>query len=75
MAAVMFGAISGDWLINLIVWIFIWGAILGILWLLNENLPFPEIVKKIVRIVIMVGGAFLLINALLTLIGHPIVRW
>lgn len=75
MAAVMFGAISGHWLINLIVWIFIWGAILGILWWLNEKLPFPEIVKKIVRIVIMVGGAFLLINALLTLIGHPIVRW
>lgn len=28
MAAVMFGAISGHWLINLIIWIFIWGAIL-----------------------------------------------
>lgn len=75
MAAVMFGAISGHWLINLIIWIFIWGAIFGILWWLNDKLPLPEIVKKIVRIVIMVGGAFLLINALLTLIGHPIVRW
>lgn len=62
-------------MINLIIWVMIFGGVFGILWWLNDKLPYPDPVKKVVRIVIMILAALLAINFLLSLVGHPIYKF
>ncbi len=72
----MFGSISVDEIIHF-VWIFlILLAVFGILWgILLYAIPFPDPIKKWVRVVLLVLGGFALIGLLLSAVGHPAVQF
>lgn len=68
-------ALSGSLLLNAVIWVVIAGVIF---WLLNWFIgyvgigePFAKVAKVIIAVVVLV----LLINALLTLAGRPLISW
>lgn len=75
MNAIILAAISGSSLVNAVVWILIAAVIYFILNWAVEKIGLPEPFHKIVTIIIVIGVALLLINALLTLAGHPLIVW
>jgi hypothetical protein len=72
---IMLAAISGDAVVNAIVWLIIAGVIY---WLVNwaiAKIGVPEPFNKVLQVVIVLAVVILLINALLTLVGHPMIDW
>jgi len=71
----MLAAISGEALIQAVIWIVIAGVIW---WLLNWLIGYagiPEPFAKVARVILAVVAVLILINALLSLAGHPLVAW
>ena len=61
--------------ITSLVWFVFWVFIIGaIIWLLQYAIDYAEIkdpYRKVAKIVVMVGGIFVLISLLLGLVGGP----
>lgn len=73
----LFAAIqlSGDSIINSLLFLVVMGIVFFVLfWLLGKT-PIPEPFKTVVTWVLYLFAAVVVINFLLTLIGHPIVKW
>lgn len=64
--------ISGDSLIHGVLVIVVVGLVLWLLDYLVQSVPLPPAFQKVARIMILVIGVFVLCNALLTLVGHPL---
>jgi hypothetical protein len=56
-------------LINLIVYLLIFGILLSLLWYVLKALPLPEPLGQWIHIIVIVIGAVLLIGLLLSLTG------
>ena len=67
--------IEGAAIVHTIVYLIIFGLIFGLLWWLCDYLALPEPFNKFIRIVIAIGAVLLIINVLLSFVGHPIIRW
>jgi hypothetical protein len=68
-------AVSGEQIVQSLIWLVVVGLIFWVLiWLVNY-IALPEPFGKVVRVVLAVAGALVIINVLLSLAGHPIVRW
>ena len=73
MLAESFNIAGGD-LIHGLLYLIIIGIVLGIIYYLVTIAPFiPELFKRVIGWIILVVGALILINWLLSLIGHPII--
>lgn len=71
----LFAAISGAGVINLLIWLIVIGLIF---WLLNWLIGYvglPDPFAKVARIILAVAAVILIINALLSLAGTPIIEW
>ena len=67
--------ISGESVIHALLWIIIAGVIFGLLTWLISYCGLPEPFAKIARVVVAVFAVLVLVNALLSLAGHPIIAW
>lgn len=71
----MIALISGSAVISVIIWLIVAGLIFWILqWLINY-VGLPEPFAKVAKVVLAVAVAIVVINALLTLAGSPIIAW
>jgi hypothetical protein len=66
------GTLSVDWFIRTFFFVLIIGGICWLLWWLIGFLGVPEPFAKILRGIVAVFAVLVLINILLSLIGHPI---
>jgi uncharacterized YccA/Bax inhibitor family protein len=67
--------ISGEALVNAVLWIVIGGIICGLLYWLIGACKTPEPWRQVAVAVISIASVLILINAVLTLVGHPIIKW
>jgi len=75
MLTLMFLAISGSSLLSLLLWIVIIGTIFGLLWWLIQYVGLPAPFDKIARVVLAIIAVVFLINALLSVVGEPFIRF
>jgi len=71
----LLAAVSGESLINAVIWLIIAGVIF---WLLNWLISYvgvPEPFAKVAKVIIAIAVALICINALLTLAGRPLITW
>jgi len=67
--------ISIEQVVQVVVYIIVVAAIFGLLWWLIGYAGIPEPFNKFARVFLAVCAVLILIGILLSLIGHPIVRW
>lgn len=67
--------ISGAALLSVLVRLVIAGLICWLLWWFIGFVGIPEPFNKVARVLIALVAVVFLINILLTLSGHPMVRW
>ena len=71
----MIALISGSAVVSVVIWLLVASLIFFILnWLIGYIAP-PEPFAKILRVVMAIAVAIVLINALLSLAGMPIIDW
>lgn len=73
--ASMIAAISGEALFMAVVWVLIAGAIFWLLDWLIRYLRVPDPFSRVARVILAIAAVLLLINALLTIAGKPLIRW
>ncbi len=69
------GQISGNDLIHTMIMVIVFGIIFWLLWWLIAYCGIPEPFNKVARVILALCAVLLLINCLLSLAGHPLVRW
>lgn len=69
------GAISGEAVISVLVWVVVVGIIFWLLWWLLGYVGLPEPFNKVARVILALAAVLMLINALLTLVDKPFIRW
>ena len=67
--------ISGEAVINNLVWLIIVGLIFWLLYWLIGYLAPPEPFNKVLRAILVVAAVIVLIGFLMSLAGHPLIRW
>lgn len=67
--------ISGNAVISSLIWVIVLGVVFWLLWWLIGYVGLPEPFNKVARVILAVAAVIVLINCLLTLAGHPLVRW
>lgn len=75
MSALILAQISGDVLIHSVVYIIVIGLIFALLWWLVGYIGLPAPFAKVAQVVLAVAAVLFLINILLGIAGHPLVRW
>lgn len=71
----MLAAVTGQSLVWLVITIVVVGCVFWLLNYLIGAVALPEPFAKIARIVLIVLAVLFLINALLSLIGKPLITW
>ena len=71
----LLAAISGEVLVESVVFIIVGGIIFGLLYWLVSVTKIPEPFAQVARVVLAVVGVLFLINILLSLTGHPLIKW
>lgn len=71
----LIAAISGESLLWLVVTIIVIGLIFWLLDWALKSFALPEPFAKIARVVLVLAAVLFLIKALLTVVGHPLIRW
>ena len=62
-------------MVSAIIWVIVLGIVFWLLWWLVNYVGLPEPFAKVARVILAVAAVIVLINCLLTLAGHPLVRW
>lgn len=75
MNTLMLAAISGDSLLTAIVWLVIAALIFWVCWWGLGKLALPEPFNKIITVLLVLFVVLVVVNILLTLIGHPLIHW
>lgn len=68
-------AISGEGLVGVIITLIVAGLIYWLLDWLITKVALPDPFAKVARVILIVAAVLFVINALLSLTGHPIVKW
>lgn len=71
----LLAAVSGSGLISILIWVVVVAVIFWLLWWLVDYIKLPEPFNKVVKVILAVVAVIFLINALLTMAGHPIVTF
>ena len=72
---IQLAAISGDAVINSVIWLIVYGVILWLLWWLLNYVNPPEPFKKVGNVILAIIAVVLIINVLLGLAGRPFIKW
>jgi hypothetical protein len=73
--APLLAALTAEAMVNCVIWLIIAGVIYWLLtWLIGKS-PIGEPFKTIATFVVALIAVIILINALLTLVGKPFIRW
>lgn len=75
MEALLAAAISGQSIISAVVWVLIAGVIFWLVDWLIHYVGVPDPFAKIARVILAIAAVIIIINALLTLGGKPLVTW
>lgn len=75
MNPLLLAAVSGQALVSTLVWVIVVGLIAWLLWWLIGYIGLPEPFNKVCRVIVAIVCVLFLINVLLSLAGHPVVRW
>lgn len=67
--------ISGESVVSTLIWLICIGLIFWLLWWLIAYIGLPEPFNKVARVILAVAAVVVLINVLLSLAGHPLIRW
>lgn len=67
--------ISGSAVVHLLIWVICIGTVFYLLHWLIGYVGLQDPWNKVAKIILAVAAVILLINALLTLAGHPFIRW
>jgi len=68
-------AISGEQVLYAIIWLIVAGLVFWVIqWAINQ-IGIPEPFNKIVRVILVLLVAIVCINVLLSLAGHPLIKW
>lgn len=67
--------ISGSAVVSALIWIIVLGIVFWLLFWLIGYVGLPEPFNKVARVILAVAAVIVLINCLLMLAGHPIIRW
>ena len=67
--------IAGTELLSILIYVIVIGLVFYLLWWLVSYVGLPEPFNKVARVILAVVAVLLLINLLLGLGGHPLVRW
>jgi predicted tellurium resistance membrane protein TerC len=67
--------ISGEALLQFVVYIVVAGLIFWLLWWLIAYVGLPEPFNKVARVVVAVVAVLFLISVLLGLAGKPVIKW
>ncbi len=68
-------AVNGSAIITMFIWIVVVALICWLLWWLIGYMGLPQPFDKVLRIIVAVVAVIFLINAILTLVGQPFIRW
>jgi hypothetical protein len=71
----LLAAISGESLVQTVVYVICIGLVFWLLWWLLDYIKPPEPFYKVGRVLLAVAAVLFLINILMALAGRPIVRW
>jgi hypothetical protein len=71
----LLAVVSGEAVVSTLIWLICIGLIFWLLWWLVAYIGLPEPFNKVARVILAVAAVVVLINVLLSLAGHPIVRW
>jgi hypothetical protein len=58
-----------------VIWLVVMGVVFWLLWWLVGYCALPEPFNKICRIVLAIAAVIVIINVLMSLAGHPLIRW
>ena len=76
---IILAAVSGQDVIEAVIWLVIVAVIFGVLFWLIEFVgkQFPSIAPflPVAKIVLAIAAVIVLINLLLSLAGHPLIEW
>jgi len=61
-------------LLGVLIWLVIIGCVFVLLWWIVGYIGLPEPFNKIVRVIIALAAVIFLINMLLGIAGHPLIR-
>jgi len=67
--------ISGSALLNAVIWIIVAGVIYWLVMWAIDKIGVPEPFHKVLMVVVILAVLIILVNALLTIAGHPFIRW
>jgi len=67
--------ISGSALMSLLITLVIVGLICWLIWWFIGYVGLPEPFNKVARVIVALFALIYLINLLLSLGGHPLIRW
>jgi hypothetical protein len=67
--------ISGDVLVHSVIYLIVLGLIFWLLWWLVGYINPPEPFRKVAQVILAVAAVLVCINVLLSMAGHPLVRW
>lgn len=72
---IIIAAISGQAVINTVIWLIIAAVIFWIINTVINRIPMDAMVKQVIYIILLLGVAIICINALLTLVGKGFISW
>jgi hypothetical protein len=72
---ILLAAISGEALINCVIWLVIAGVVFWLINLLINRIPMDPTIKQVINVILILAVVLICINALLTLIGRPFINW
>jgi len=75
MLSIIMAAISANSLVNVVVWIIAAGLIFWLLTWLIDYVGLPEPFSKIAKVIVAVIAVLMLINAIMSLAGNPLIVW
>lgn len=73
--ASILAVINGDQLIEALIYVVVWGVIMWVLWWGLNTIAPPEPWKKVGTVLLVLITVLVLVNILLGIGGHPIIRW
>ena len=71
----MLAMVSGEQLLNALLILVVWGVIMWILWWGLGKIAPPEPWMKVGTVILVIITVVVLVNILLSLIGHPLIKW
>ena len=67
--------IDGQALVNILIYLLVWGLVLYVLWWGIGKIGLPEPFGKVATVVLVVLTVVVLLNLLFGFIGAPLIRW